>query len=250
MLPKPYTVPTNGPVGRYLEAVGQHPWRPAHIHFKVTAPGHRTARHAGLLPGRSLPGERHHRRGQAGARAAGRAGERPPHVQVRHRAGPTVSLTFDNLGEVADLERGQWPADAPLGRHASVTRTLPRVLELLDVGGCAGDVLRRGAERRAVSGRAARDRRRAGTRSRSTAGSTSAGPNSRPGGRARVVRARRDALWTRLGLRPVGFRPPGGELTPATLGLLREFGFEYCSPRGRRRSRRATGSCCCRSAGS
>jgi protocatechuate 3,4-dioxygenase beta subunit len=42
MLPKPYTVPTKGPVGRYLEAVGQHPWRPAHIHFKVTAPGHQT----------------------------------------------------------------------------------------------------------------------------------------------------------------------------------------------------------------
>jgi protocatechuate 3,4-dioxygenase beta subunit len=41
MLPKPYTVPTDGPVGRYLEAMGQHPWRPAHIHFKVTAPGHR-----------------------------------------------------------------------------------------------------------------------------------------------------------------------------------------------------------------
>jgi catechol 1,2-dioxygenase len=41
MLPKPYTVPTEGPVGRYLEAVGQHAWRPAHIHFKVTAPGHR-----------------------------------------------------------------------------------------------------------------------------------------------------------------------------------------------------------------
>ena len=40
MLPKPYTVPTEGPVGRYLEAVGQHPCRPAHIHFTVAAPGH------------------------------------------------------------------------------------------------------------------------------------------------------------------------------------------------------------------
>jgi len=40
MLPQPYTVPTDGPVGRYLEAVGQHPWRPAHIHFKVSAAGH------------------------------------------------------------------------------------------------------------------------------------------------------------------------------------------------------------------
>jgi catechol 1,2-dioxygenase len=42
MVPQPYTVPTEGPVGRYLEAVGQHPWRPAHIHFKVSADGHQT----------------------------------------------------------------------------------------------------------------------------------------------------------------------------------------------------------------
>jgi protocatechuate 3,4-dioxygenase beta subunit len=27
-------------VGRLLEATGQHPWRPAHIHFKVEAEGH------------------------------------------------------------------------------------------------------------------------------------------------------------------------------------------------------------------
>jgi protocatechuate 3,4-dioxygenase beta subunit len=42
MVPTPYTVPTDGPVGRYLEAMGQHPWRPAHIHFKVSAPAHDT----------------------------------------------------------------------------------------------------------------------------------------------------------------------------------------------------------------
>ena len=40
MVPKPYTVPTEGPVGGFLEASGQHPWRPAHIHFKVEAEGH------------------------------------------------------------------------------------------------------------------------------------------------------------------------------------------------------------------
>ena len=33
-----------------------------------------------------------------------------------------------------------------------------------------------------------------------------------------------------LGLDPAGFRPPGGELTAATPGLLRELGFAYCSP--------------------
>jgi len=51
MLPKPYTVPTTGPVGRYLEAVDQHPWRPAHIHFKVTASGHRTLVTQVFFPG-------------------------------------------------------------------------------------------------------------------------------------------------------------------------------------------------------
>jgi protocatechuate 3,4-dioxygenase beta subunit len=40
MVPKPYTVPTDGPVGGFLEATDQHPWRPAHIHFKVEAEGH------------------------------------------------------------------------------------------------------------------------------------------------------------------------------------------------------------------
>lgn len=38
--PSPYTVPDDGPVGQMLEAMGRHPWRPAHIHFKITADGH------------------------------------------------------------------------------------------------------------------------------------------------------------------------------------------------------------------
>jgi len=51
VVPKPYTVPTDGPVGRYLDAVGQHPWRPAHIHFKVSAEGHRTLVTQVFFPG-------------------------------------------------------------------------------------------------------------------------------------------------------------------------------------------------------
>ena len=43
-----------------------------------------------------------------------------------------IALTFDNLGEAADLERGLWPADAPLGHHPSVTVALPRLLDALD----------------------------------------------------------------------------------------------------------------------
>ncbi|GAA5237129.1 intradiol ring-cleavage dioxygenase [Verticiella sediminum] len=35
-----YPIPHDGPVGRMLEALGRHPWRPAHLHFMITAPGY------------------------------------------------------------------------------------------------------------------------------------------------------------------------------------------------------------------
>ena len=38
----PYAIPHDGPVGAMLEATGRHPWRPAHLHFMVTAPGYET----------------------------------------------------------------------------------------------------------------------------------------------------------------------------------------------------------------
>ncbi|KOV69524.1 6-chlorohydroxyquinol-1,2-dioxygenase [Streptomyces sp. AS58] len=39
-VPAPYPIPTDGPVGELLRATGRHPYRPAHIHFIATAPGH------------------------------------------------------------------------------------------------------------------------------------------------------------------------------------------------------------------
>jgi hydroxyquinol 1,2-dioxygenase len=40
--PVPYTIPDDGPVGAMLDAVGRHPWRPAHIHLIGRAQGYRT----------------------------------------------------------------------------------------------------------------------------------------------------------------------------------------------------------------
>ncbi len=40
--PVPYPIPDDGPVGAMLAATGRHPWRPAHIHMIVRAPGYRT----------------------------------------------------------------------------------------------------------------------------------------------------------------------------------------------------------------
>ncbi|PXY29956.1 catechol 1,2-dioxygenase [Prauserella sp. PE36] len=39
--PAPYQIPTDGPTGQLIEAAGWHPWRPAHLHLIVRAPGHR-----------------------------------------------------------------------------------------------------------------------------------------------------------------------------------------------------------------
>ncbi|QBQ99845.1 intradiol ring-cleavage dioxygenase [Paraburkholderia pallida] len=35
-----YPIPYDGPVGRMLTALGRHPWRPAHLHFMIEAPGY------------------------------------------------------------------------------------------------------------------------------------------------------------------------------------------------------------------
>jgi hydroxyquinol 1,2-dioxygenase len=40
--PSSYPVPDDGPVGRMLAALGRHPYRPAHIHFMISAPAFRT----------------------------------------------------------------------------------------------------------------------------------------------------------------------------------------------------------------
>jgi len=38
--PSFYPVPVDGPVGRMLDQMGRHPFRPGHIHMKVSAPGY------------------------------------------------------------------------------------------------------------------------------------------------------------------------------------------------------------------
>jgi len=35
-----YPIPHDGPVGALLESLGRHPWRPAHLHFMIQAPGY------------------------------------------------------------------------------------------------------------------------------------------------------------------------------------------------------------------
>jgi peptidoglycan/xylan/chitin deacetylase (PgdA/CDA1 family) len=137
-------------------------------------------------------------------------------------------ITFDNLGEVSELERGQWPAGKPLGQHFSVTRALPRILELLGEAGVRATFFVEGLNAELYPDT---------LREIDAAGHEVAyhgfmhepwadlDPAAERESFERGVRA-----LDELGLRPVGFRPPGGALTPATPALLRELGFTYVSP--------------------
>jgi protocatechuate 3,4-dioxygenase beta subunit len=40
--PAAYPIPDDGPVGALLRATGRHPYRPAHIHFMISAEGYET----------------------------------------------------------------------------------------------------------------------------------------------------------------------------------------------------------------
>jgi hydroxyquinol 1,2-dioxygenase len=42
IVPTSYPIPTDGPVGKLMEATGRHPFRPAHVHFMISAPGCKT----------------------------------------------------------------------------------------------------------------------------------------------------------------------------------------------------------------
>jgi len=40
IVPVSYPIPDDGPVGKLLAALGRHPYRPAHVHFMISAPNH------------------------------------------------------------------------------------------------------------------------------------------------------------------------------------------------------------------
>ena len=141
-----------------------------------------------------------------------------------------LNLSFDNLGEAAELELGALPADAPLGRHATALEVLPHLLgQLADreltatffVEGLNAeiypDLLREiGARGHEVAFHAWRHEQWAELSAAEQAANLERGI----------------AAFEPLGLEIAGLRPPGGQLGEGGTAVLREAGLRYCSPAG------------------
>jgi peptidoglycan/xylan/chitin deacetylase (PgdA/CDA1 family) len=143
-----------------------------------------------------------------------------------------ISITFDNLGEAAQLELGMWPDDVAQGEHFTVTEVLPRLLELLStlrlhatffVEGLNAVVYPDALHSIAANGH---ELALHAWRHEDWAGLSAE--------RETALLDRAQGAMADIGLSPVGFRPPGGLMTPLTLELLRSRGFRYISPAGER----------------
>ena len=144
--------------------------------------------------------------------------------------GRALVLTFDNLGEASELQRGTWPPDTPPGRHPSVTQALPRLLDELDAHGLTAtffvEAINCELNPQALHEIAARGHELGvhGWRHEPWA--------QLPADRERELLQRSTEAFRELGLDACGFRPPGGELTERSEALLGERGLTWCSPLG------------------
>jgi peptidoglycan/xylan/chitin deacetylase (PgdA/CDA1 family) len=141
-----------------------------------------------------------------------------------------IVLTFDNLGEASALERGTWSAGTPLGEDASVTTALPRLLDALDDSHLTATFFVEGVNAelnpRALSEIAGRGHELGAHGWRHEQwGELSPVP-----GHERELLQRATRALADRGLPVSGFRPPGGEFTAQTAGLLRAYGYHWCSP--------------------
>jgi peptidoglycan/xylan/chitin deacetylase (PgdA/CDA1 family) len=141
-----------------------------------------------------------------------------------------LNLSFDNLGEAAELEMGALPADAPLGRHETALEVLPRLLGLLEEREVAATFFVEGLNAeiypdllRETDGRGHEVALHAWRHEQWA----ELGPAEQAANLEQSL-----AAFRRLGLEIAGLRPPGGQLGEGGIAVLRDAGLRYCSPAG------------------
>jgi peptidoglycan/xylan/chitin deacetylase (PgdA/CDA1 family) len=149
-----------------------------------------------------------------------------------------VLLSFDNLGEAADLERHGAPAPGP---HPSVTVGLPRALDALAALDLRATFFVEGLNAELYP-QALRDIAAAGHEVGLHGWRHELWESLSPAEADELLR-RGIAALSALGLDVEGFRPPGGALGPRTLDALAAHGLRWCSPAGDHVGRKAGIAC-------
>jgi peptidoglycan/xylan/chitin deacetylase (PgdA/CDA1 family) len=143
----------------------------------------------------------------------------------------TLCLSIDNLGEAAEIGEGKWEEGRPIGEHFTV-EVVPRMLEILDrhatkatffveafnaevYPGLLGEIAARGHE--------------VGCHAWQHEHWGSLEPAAE-----RELLSRSTAALAGVVPSPIGFRPPGGQLTEISAAILVELGYRYHSPAGTR----------------
>jgi peptidoglycan-N-acetylglucosamine deacetylase len=145
-----------------------------------------------------------------------------------------VLLSFDNLGEAADLERHGAPAPGP---HPSVTVGLPHALDALAALDLRATFFVEGLNAE-LHPQALRDIAAAGHEV-GLHGWRHERWDALAPDEEDVLLSRGLAALAGLGLQVEGFRPPGGALGPHTLEALAAHGLHWCSPAGEHAARTA-----------
>jgi peptidoglycan/xylan/chitin deacetylase (PgdA/CDA1 family) len=141
-----------------------------------------------------------------------------------------VSLTFDNLGEAAEIELGLRGEDEPRGGHWSVVSALPVVLQERAGARLPATFFVEGVNAE-IYPDALAEIAAAGHEVGFHAWCHEAWDGLTPAQEADNLDRGLAALRS-LGLGVSGFRPPGGLIGPSTARLLAVRGVRYCSPAG------------------
>ena len=141
-----------------------------------------------------------------------------------------LALSFDNLGEAAEIELGALSADAPSGEHSTVTVILPALLDALSGRDFAATFFVEGLNAELYP-EALRSIGAAGHEVGYHAWRHEQWGELSAAEQAENL-ARGVAAFDALGLKLAGMRPPGGQLGPGGVEILREAGLRYCSPAG------------------
>ena len=141
-----------------------------------------------------------------------------------------LCLSFDNLGEAAEIELGARAPEAPLGEHFTAIRVVPRLLRALAERDLVATFFVEGLNTELYPealGAIAGGGHELGYHAWRHEQWDSLSAQEQAENLERGV-----AAFETLGLALAGLRPPGGQLGAGGTGVLHDAGLRYCSPAG------------------